>query len=58
VDFLKEGVVDGCRLGMMRVAKLPAVNAESQAAFQNFWIESKMLPLKVGDSSLPRQHES
>jgi hypothetical protein len=49
VQFLNEITVDGWRLAMMRIAKLPAVSAEIQAAFLNVWAGSKMLPLRVGD---------
>jgi hypothetical protein len=48
-DFLNCHAYDGWRLGMMRVARLPGVNAVIQAAFLNIWIESNMLPLRVGD---------
>ena len=48
-DFLFACSVDGWRLAMMKIGKLPSVNSEIQAAFLRVWIESKMLPLKVGD---------
>jgi hypothetical protein len=41
--------VHGWRLAMMKIRKLPSVNSEIQAAFVRVWIESKMLPLKIGD---------
>jgi hypothetical protein len=34
---------------MLRVARLPKVRAEIQAAFLPIWIEMKMLPNRVGD---------
>ena len=34
---------------MMRVARLPSVRPEIRAAFLTIWIESKMLPLRVGN---------
>jgi hypothetical protein len=49
VDFLNYRTVEGWRLGMMRVARFPAVSAEIQTAFLNVWIESKGLLGKVRD---------
>jgi hypothetical protein len=37
------------RLAMVKVARLPRVISEIQAAFHAIWVESKMLPLRVGD---------
>jgi hypothetical protein len=39
---------DAWRPAMAKVAKLPRVSPEIQCAFLNIWIESKMLPLRVG----------
>jgi hypothetical protein len=49
VDFLNDWTVDGWRLAMKQLARMSAVTAEIQQAFLNLWIESKMLPLRVGD---------
>jgi hypothetical protein len=50
VELLNATIFNSWRLGMMRVAKLPtAISADIRAAFLNVWIESKMLPLRVGD---------
>lgn len=49
VDYLNSRTVDGWRYAMLRVARLQAVSPEIRAAFLGVWIESKMLPLKVGD---------
>src|SRR4051812_31902811 len=49
VDFLNEQTVDGWRLAMIRASRLSVVSPEIQAAFLNIWIESKMLPLRVGN---------
>jgi hypothetical protein len=46
--LLNERSSDALRLAMSRVAKLPKVSREIQEAFLNIWIESKMLPLRVG----------
>ena len=40
--------VDAWRPPMAKVAKLQSVSAEIQAAFLPIWVESKMLPLRVG----------
>jgi hypothetical protein len=39
---------EGWRLAMAKVAKLPRVSPEIQDAFVYIWVESKMLPLRVG----------
>jgi hypothetical protein len=39
---------DAWRLAMAKVARLERVSPEIKAAFLNIWIESKMLPLRVG----------
>jgi len=39
---------DAWRLAMAKVAKLPRVSPAIQRAFVQIWIESKMLPLRVG----------
>ncbi len=41
--------VDAWRLAMTLVAKLPRVSPEIQNAFVSIWIESKHIPLSVGD---------
>jgi hypothetical protein len=41
--------VDAWRVAMAKVAKLPRVSPEIQNAFLAIWIESKMLPLRVGN---------
>jgi len=41
--------VDAWRLAIAYVAKLPRVSPEVQAAFVAVWIESKNLPLSVGN---------
>ena len=48
-NLLSEATVDGWRLAMKRVARLSTASDEIRAAFANIWIESKMLPLRVGD---------
>ena len=40
---------DGWRLAMLRVARLPGVSEAIHAAFLRVWIETKMLPLVVGN---------
>lgn len=49
VEQLNDWTVDGWRLAMRRVARLPKVNREIKNAFLGVWIEHKMLPLTVGD---------
>ena len=46
--LLNERSADAWRLAMIRVAKLPQVSRGIQQAFLDIWIESKMLPLRVG----------
>jgi hypothetical protein len=41
--------VDAWRLAMVKVARLPSVTPEIREAFIPIWIESKMLPLSVGN---------
>jgi hypothetical protein len=41
--------VDGWRLAMIKVGKLPSVSREIQDAFLPIWVEHKHLPLAVGD---------
>jgi hypothetical protein len=47
--LLNECSLDAWRLAMIKVARLPRVTPEIQAAFLGIWIESKMLPLRVGN---------
>jgi hypothetical protein len=47
-DWLNE-CVDAWRLAMIKVARLPSVASEVRDAFLPIWIESKMLPLNVGN---------
>jgi hypothetical protein len=49
---LVNSTVDGWRPAVMRLARLPAVSAEIRAAWVHVWIESKRLPLHVGDRPL------
>jgi len=46
--WLNERGNDAWRLAMTKVAKLPKVSRKIQEAFLPIWIESKMLPLRVG----------
>ena len=46
--WLNEQGNDAWRLAMTKVAKLPKVSRKIQKAFLPIWIESKMLPLRVG----------
>jgi hypothetical protein len=46
---LVQNAVDGWRLALKKVARLSSVSDEIKAAFLNVWIETKMLPLYVGD---------
>ena len=46
--LLNECNSDAWRFAMAEVAKLPHVSPEVQAAFVPIWVESKMLPLRVG----------
>ena len=48
-QFLNESGHDAWRLAMQRVAKFERVSPEIQDAFVSIWIESKMLPLRVGN---------
>ena len=48
-----DACVDGWRLGMLKVARLEKVSQEIQQAFVPIWVEHKMLPLKVGERSVP-----
>jgi hypothetical protein len=45
---LNDSSSDAWRLAMAKVAKLPRVSPAIQHAFLPIWIESKMLPLRVG----------
>ena len=47
-DFLNDRTIDGWRLVMRCIARLPAVSPEIRAAFLSIWIESKHMPLAVG----------
>jgi hypothetical protein len=47
--FLNESGPDAWRLAMQRVTKLGCVSPDIQNAFVSIWIESKMLPLMVGN---------
>jgi hypothetical protein len=49
VDLLNETTVDGWRPALKRVARLTTISPVIQQAFIRIWIESKMLPLSVGD---------
>jgi hypothetical protein len=44
VDRIFHETVDGLRLAMMKVARLPAVPPQIQEAFLELWIESKHIP--------------
>lgn len=46
--LLNESGHDAWRLAMAKVAKLPHVSRAIQDAFVPIWVESKMLPLRVG----------
>jgi hypothetical protein len=46
--LLNECTHDAWRLAMARVARLPPVSPAIQDAFILIWVESKMLPLRVG----------
>jgi hypothetical protein len=46
--WLNECSSDAWRLAMTKVAKVPRVSSEIQDAFVGIWVESKMLPLRVG----------
>lgn len=48
-QFLNESGLDAWRLAMQRVAKFDRVSPAIQNAFVSIWIESKMLPLRVGN---------
>src|SRR5712671_242405 len=48
-NFLNAETVDGWRLAMMGVMRLPAVTDEIRAAFLNVWIEAKTLPASIGN---------
>lgn len=48
VDLLN-GTVGGWRLAMLRASRLAVVPKEIRVAFLPVWIESRMLPLEVGD---------
>jgi hypothetical protein len=45
---LNENTIDGWRLAMRGVGRLPLVSKKIQAAFLPVWIESKHMPLAVG----------
>jgi hypothetical protein len=49
VDFINQRTIDGWRLAMRRVSRLPAVSQEIRSAFLDVWIQMKMLPARVGD---------
>lgn len=49
VDSLNTASFDAWRLAMRRVGKLPAISDAIRAAFLNVWVESKRLPLRVGN---------
>jgi hypothetical protein len=51
-QFLNESGPDAWRLAMRRLAKFERVSPEIQNAFVSIWIESKMLPLRVGNRSV------
>ncbi len=42
-------VVDGWRLAFRKVARLRRISPKIRAAFVNVWVESKHLPLSIGD---------
>jgi hypothetical protein len=46
--MVNEAYGNAWRYAMKRVAKLPRVSPEIQNAFISIWVESKMLPLRVG----------
>lgn len=46
--LLNEAGDNAWRLALAKVAKLPSVSADIQRAFVLIWVESKMLPLRVG----------
>lgn len=48
-ECISELTVGGWLLAMKQVAKLPGTSPEIRAAFLGVWIETKMLPLKVGN---------
>jgi hypothetical protein len=50
--LLNQCVDDAWRLAMAKVAKLPHVTPEIQRAFIPIWVESKMLPLRIGQRSI------
>lgn len=47
-SFLHDETLDGWRLAMLKVGRLPAVSAEIRLAFLNVWIESKTLAAHIG----------
>jgi hypothetical protein len=47
--WLHECSDEAWRLAMTKVARLQNVSADVQSAFLNIWIETKMLPLTVGN---------
>jgi hypothetical protein len=49
VDCINQDTVDGWRLAMLRVSRLPEVSQEIRSAFLNVWVEMNVLPLRVGD---------
>lgn len=48
VDFLNDNTIDGWRLAMRGVGRLPRVSEAIKAAFLPVWIEAKHMPLVVG----------
>jgi hypothetical protein len=48
VDLINESV-DGWRLAMLRAGRLPDIDEAVRNAFLGVWVESKTLPLSVGD---------
>jgi hypothetical protein len=51
VDFINNFTIDGWTVAIRRVArKVRRVSPNIRSAFQDVWIQSKMLPLYVGDN--------
>jgi len=51
VDFINDCTVHGWTVAIRRVArKVRRVSPSIRSAFQDVWIQSKMLPLRVGDN--------
>lgn len=49
VDLIHAVSVDGWRLALTKIARLPSVSDDIREAFLPVWIETKMLPLRVGN---------